>query len=147
MRLGLRKIEWIDSALLHDYSMVAPGSTIRLSSYIKNGGQLRPLPFTPETANMEETWQDDTDGIYSYLDFNAAIRRNKDEFKDVLQQLTGKKAVWLLTLNSGVQYIIGSPEFVPSFKYSDSISGQSSSEFSIRISNDSLHGLLKNQPE
>lgn len=147
MRLGIRKIEWIDSALVHDYSVLAPGSSLDFSSYIKAGGSLAELPFTTETANMEEQWMDTDAGQYSRMSFKASVRRNKDSYKDVLQQLTGKKAIYKLTLVSGREIIIGSPEYVPTFTFTDSISGNSNSEFSISIENESAHGLLDNRPE
>ena len=56
----------------------------------------------------------------------------------------GRKCIWVLTLISGVQYIIGSREFVPKVTYSDGVSGLSSSEFTLRIENESLHGILLN---
>lgn len=144
MRLGIRKIEWIDAAQVNDYSCVAPGSSVRLAGFIKDGGTLTELPFVPEVANFEEQWLIGDDGQYSSAIFDAAIRRDKAGFKPVLMKLQGKKAIWLLTLINGEQWVIGSPECVPTFSFSDTMSGISSSELAINISCESLHGVLKN---
>ena len=59
MHLGIRKIEYIDSTSLHDYSMLPPGSRLDISDFIKSGFGFSELPFTPETGNLEEQWIDD----------------------------------------------------------------------------------------
>ena len=89
-------------------------------------------------------WFDDDQGKHSNASFSASIRRNKDAFKQTLQALVGRKCVYKLTLISGIEYIIGSREYVPKFTYSDGVSGLSSSEFTINIENESIHGLLVN---
>lgn len=144
MHLGIRKIEYIDSTSLHDYSMLPPGSRLDISDFIKSGFGFSELPFTPETANLEEQWIDDNNGKHSQVSFSASIRKGKDSHKSLLQSLVGRKCVWKLTLISGLVYIIGSREYVPKFTYSDGVSGLSSSEFNINIDNESLHGLLVN---
>jgi len=144
MRLGIRKIEYIDSSHLYDYSVLPAGSSLNISSYIKSGHSFSELPFTPETGNLDEQWADDDSGQRSNAQFSASIRRNKDAYKSTLQGLVGRKCIWKLTLTSGVEYIIGSPEYIPRFTYSDGVSGQSSSEFTINIENESTHGLLVN---
>lgn len=103
------------------------------------------MPFTPETADLEEQWSDDETGKYSSVSFNGSIRKDKEQYRKLLQSLLGRKCIWKLTLISGVEYIIGSREYVPKFTYSDGVSGLSSSEFSIRIENESIHGLLLNK--
>lgn len=145
MKLGIRKIEYIDSTRLYDYSMLPPGSSLSLASFIHQGYYLSELPFTPETGDLEEHWLDDDGGKHSNVAFNAAIRRNKDSYKSLLQQLVGRKCVWLLTLISGQQYIIGSKEFVPKFTYGEGVSGLSSSEFNVTIELESVHGILINE--
>ena len=142
MILGIRKIEYIDSAYVNDYSQVIPGSSINLSSYLVSGHTLSQLPFTQETGDLQESWADDDAGQLSKVTFSASIRRNKDSYRTILQSLLGRKCVWVLTLISGVKYIIGSRQFVPKFTYSDGVSGLSSSEFSIKLENESLHGIL-----
>lgn len=144
MLLGIRKLEYIDSQNLYDFSQLAPGSSLKISNYIKSGCQFTALPFTPETGDLAEQWFDDDQGKHSNASFSASIRRNKDAFKNTLQALVGRKCVWKLTLISGIEYIIGSREYVPKFTYSDGVSGLSSSEFTINIENESIHGLLVN---
>lgn len=144
MRLGIRKLEYIDSAHLHDFSQLPAGSSLKISNFIKAGHSFSQLPFTPETGELDEKWSDDDGGQMSRVSFNAAIRQNKDAYKSTLQALVGRKCIWKLSLTSGVEYIIGSKEYVPKFTYGDGVSGQSSSEFSISIENESLHGLLVN---
>lgn len=145
MMLGIRKIEYIDSAHIHDFSMLNPGSAFDVSSFIHQDHSFAELPFTPETADLEENWSDDEGGAYSSAIFNASIRKNKEQYRSLLQNLLGRKCIWKLTLISGVEYIIGSKEFLPKFTYSDGVSGLSSSEFTIRIENDSTHGILLNR--
>lgn len=145
MLLGIRKIEYLDSSQIHDFSMLSPGSSLNVSAYIKEGSSFSQLPFTPETADLEEQWSDDETGKYSSVSFNGSIRKDKEQYRKLLQSLLGRKCIWKLTLISGVEYIIGSREYVPKFTYSDGVSGLSSSEFSIRIENESIHGLLLNK--
>ena len=144
MRLGIRKLEYISSTHLHDFSELPAGSSLRVTNFIKPGHSFSQLPFTPETGSLSEVWSNDDAGQKSKVSFKASIRQNKDAYKSILQALVGRKCVWKLTLTSGVEYIIGSKEYVPKFTYSDGVSGQSSSEFSISIENESLHGLLVN---
>lgn len=146
MKLGIKKIEHIGVEWLDDYSAVAPGSSIDITAYIKVGGSFSPLPFTVETGEFEESWNVDSRGRLSSVSFNASVRRDKETFRRELMNLSGRKSVWLLTLVSGKQYIIGSPEYVPLFTYSDGVSGISRSEFNISLRNDSLHGILLNNP-
>jgi hypothetical protein len=145
MKLGIRKIEYIDTSRLYDYSTLAPGSTLDVRNFIQSGYHFTELPFTPETGDLEEHWQDDDGGQFSKISFNAAIRRNKSSYKSTLQQLVGRKCVWKLTLISGLEYLLGSKEFVPKFTYGEGVSGLSSSEFNISIDVESIHGLLINQ--
>lgn len=139
--LGLKKLEYIDSRNLNDYSALPPESRIDIASFIKPGKSFAELPFTPETGEFSDSWVTEGRGSLSSVDFRASVRRRKDDYRALLQSLVGKKCVWRLTLVSGVVYIIGSPEFVPTFSYTDSLSGQSRSEFSISLHNDSRHGL------
>lgn len=144
MKLGIRKIEYIDTARIYDYSMLSPGSALNITNFIKSGYDFSELPFTPETGDLEEIWHDDDGGQHSTISFNAAIRRNRDTYKTLLQRLVGKKCVWKLTLVSGKEYIIGSKEYVPKFTYSEGVSGISSSEFNINLELESVHGILHN---
>lgn len=143
--LGIRKIEYLDSNNIHDFSMLAPGSSLDVSLFIKDGHSFSQLPFTPETGDLEERWSDDETGKLSSVEFNASIRKDKENYRPILQNLFGKKCIWKLTLISGVEYIIGSKEYVPTFTYADGVSGLSSSEFTIRIENESTHGLFINK--
>lgn len=146
MKLGIRKLEYIDSARIYDYSTLPPGSSLDVSDFIHTGYAFTDLPFTPETGDLEETWLDDDGGQHSKVTFNGAIRRNKDTYKSILQRLVGRKCVWKLTLISGKEYIIGSKEYVPKFTYGEGVSGLSSSEFNVTIELESVHGLLVNEP-
>ena len=145
MKLGIRKLEYIDTAKIYDYSSLAPGSTLDVRGFIQSGYHFTELPFTPETGDLEEHWQDDDGGQLSNVTFNAAIRRNKDTYKNLLQRLVGRKCVWKMTLISGKEYLIGSKEYVPKFTYGEGVSGLSSSEFNISIERESIHGILLNE--
>ena len=140
--LGIKKIEYCDSTNLHDYSQLAPGSTINLASYLKAGCSFSELPFTVETADLSEQWLDDEGGQHSQVSFSASIRKDKEQYRGLLNRLRGRKAIWKITLVEGKVYVIGSKEFVPTFTWSDGVSGLSSSEFTISIENDSTHGIL-----
>ena len=76
------------------------------------------------------------------MSITIPIRADKDTYRNTLQGLTGKKAIFQLELISGVKYIIGSKEFVPTFTFTDGISGISSSGFTIKIECKSLHGVF-----
>lgn len=145
MMLGIRKIEYIDSAHIYDFSMLPAGSSFDVSAFIHQGHSFSELPFTPETAELEENWSDDEAGASSSAIFNASIRKDKEKYRSLLQSLFGRKCIWKLSLISGVEYIIGSKEFIPKFTYTDGVSGLSSSEFTIKIENDSTHGILLNR--
>lgn len=140
--LGIKKIEWIDSKNLHDYSQLAPGSTLNLSNYIKTGCSFSELPFTVETGDLSERWQEDEGGQHSLASFSASIRKDKEMYRLLLNQLRGRKCVWKITLVEGKVYVLGSKEYVPKMTWSDGVSGLSSSEFTISIENDSTHGIL-----
>ncbi len=140
--LGIRKIEYCDSSNLYDYSQLAPGCTVNLDSYLKDGCSFSELPFTPETGDLSEQWLDDDGGQHSRVSFSASIRRDKELYRRLLNRLRGRKAVWKITLVEGKVYVLGSKEFVPKFTWSDGVSGLSSSEFTISIENESVHGIL-----
>lgn len=142
MRLGIKRIEHIDSLDIYDYSQVRPNGSLDLSAYIREGCSLEELPFTPETAQLQERWTRDSGGKLSKFTFNAAIRADRESFRDTLQKLVGRKHIWRITLVSGKVYVVGSREFVPAFSFDDGVSGISSSEFNISIENDSVHGVL-----
>lgn len=142
MKLGIAKIEYIDSRSLNDYSTMPPGSRFAISSFIKSGAAFAQLPFTPETADLEEQLAIGDNGQISEFSLNASLRKDKEQYRGLLQQLLGKKCIWRVTLISGVKYIVGSPEFVPTFSYADGVSGISANEFNISITNDSTHGVF-----
>ena len=140
MKLGIRNLKYALSSNVADYSMMPPGSSINLSSFVT--GNLVDLPFTPESAEFSESWKYDENGKYSDVNITIPIRSGKDSYRNTLQALTGKKAIFQLELISGVKYIIGSTEFLPTLTVTDGVSGISSSGFSINIKCKSLHGVL-----
>lgn len=138
MKLGISKFEYIDSRSLRDYSGCQPGQSINLSSFIKTGASFVALPFTMETANFSEEWR----GVTSEASFSASVRARREKCRRILQQLKGRKCVFRITRTDGVVMIIGSPEYVPTFSYAETVSGLSSSEFAISVQNTSVHGVL-----
>ena len=140
MKLGIRKIRYIPVTQVGDYSALPAGASINFPAFLD--GPLRDLPFTPETADFTENWRYDDNGRYSEVVVSAAVRANKEDYRPVLQQLAGRKAVFEVELISGVKYVVGSREFIPTFTYSDGISGISSNGFTFQIKNQSLHGAL-----
>lgn len=142
MKLGIKSVEYIQVESVDDYSFLPPGSKFSFSSFIKE--DLKELPFVPDTGNFSESWKSGADGKYSEFTFSATIRRDKEEYRSILQSLTGKRHIFQITLISGVKCVIGSRESVPTFGWSDVVSGTSSNEFTIEISNNSLHGVLIN---
>lgn len=140
MKLGIRNLKYILASHVGDYSMLPPGSTFNFDSFRTSG--LQQLPFTPEAADFQEEWTYDDNGKYSDVTLTVPIRADKDSYRDILQKLTGKKFIFQVELISGVKYIIGSPEFLPTTSFSDGISGISSSGFTLRITCKSLHGVL-----
>lgn len=140
MKLGIRNLKYILATKVSDYSMLPPGSTFNFDSF--RSADLQQLPFTPEAADFSEKWHYDDNGKYSDVTLTVPIRADKDSYRDTLQALTGKKFIFQVELVSGVKYIIGSPEFVPTCEFSDGISGISTSGFTLNISCQSLHGVL-----
>lgn len=140
MKLGIRKIRYVPASQVQDYSQLPAGSTFDFAAF--RNAALQELPFTMDTADFSENWRYDDNGRYSEVVVSAAVRADKETYRPVLQQLTGKKAVFEVELVSGIKYVVGSLEFLPTFTYSDGISGISSNGFSIRIENRSLHGAL-----
>ena len=142
MRLGIRKIEWIFASSLQDYSAIAPGVSVNIDAFVKEGKSFSELPFTPDTASVDEEWVDDGNGQYSKLSLSASIRKDRMQYSSLLARLTGRKTIWKVTLIDGNVYIIGSPEYLPKLTDSNSISGYSSSEFAVSIQCESKHGML-----
>lgn len=140
MKLGIRNLKYVLTSQVSDFSMMPPGSSINLAAFMT--GNLSALPFTPESADFTEKWSYDENGKYSDVSITIPIRADKDAYRNILQGLTGKKAIFQLELISGVKYVIGSKEFVPTFTFTDGISGISSSGFTIKIDCKSLHGVF-----
>ena len=140
MKLGIRNLKYALTSQVSDFSMMPPGSSINLAAFMT--GNLSDLPFTPESADFTEKWSYDENGKYSDVSITIPIRADKDAYRTILQGLTGKKAIFQLELISGVKYVIGSKEFVPTFTFTDGISGISSSGFTIKIDCKSLHGVF-----
>lgn len=140
MKLGIRNLKYALTSQVSDFSMMPPGSSINLAAFMT--GNLSDLPFTPESADFTEKWSYDENGKYSDVSITIPIRADKDAYRNILQGLTGKKAIFQLELISGVKYVIGSREFVPTFTFTDGISGISSSGFTIKIDCKSLHGVF-----
>lgn len=140
MKLGIRNLKYALTSQVSDFSMMPPGSTINIAAFLT--GELSALPFTPESADFTEKWSYDENGKYSDVSITIPIRADKDAYRNILQGLTGKKAIFQLELISGVKYVIGSREFVPTFTFTDGISGISSSGFTIKIDCKSLHGVF-----
>lgn len=140
MKLGIRNLKYALTSQVSDFSMMPPGSSINLAAFMT--GNLSDLPFTPESADFTEKWSYDENGKYSDVSITIPIRADKDAYRNILQGLTGKKAIFQLELISGVKYVIGSKEFLPTFTFTDGISGISSSGFTIKIDCKSLHGVF-----
>ena len=140
MKLGIRAIRYIPASSVDDYSYLAPGSSFSLSSFIH--GSLTELPFTPETGDISEQWRYDDNGKYSDFRFKVSIRANREKYRSVLQQLEGQRNIYEIETTDGRKYVIGSREYLPTFTYTDTVSGQSTSQFSIDISLNSIHGAL-----
>ena len=88
MRLGIRNIEYIPAQNVRDYSSLPAGSSVNFSDFLLS--DLKKLPFTPETGDFLENWLDDENGKYSDFTFSASVRRNKEEYRDLLQMLLRK---------------------------------------------------------
>ena len=140
MRLGIRSISYVGIDNVKDFSMLPPGTTFELNSFLT--ANMKKLPFVPESAQLDEKWTYDDNGRYSDVSFSAPIRANKDEYRSILQFLTGKRCIFQIELNSGKKYVIGSKQFIPTFTFTDTVSGNSSSGFIIKIACKSLHGVL-----
>ena len=140
MKLGIRKIRYIHASQVDDYSQLPAGASFDFSAF--RNGDLRELPFTLDTADFTENWHYDENGRYSEVTASAAVRAYKEEYRPVLQQLAGRKYIFEVELISGVKYVVGSREFIPTFTYSDGISGISTNGFTFQIQNRSLHGAL-----
>lgn len=140
MKVGIRKLRYIPISSVGDFSMAPVGGTINLPDFLD--GDLIDLPFTPETADLTEEWNYDDNGKYSEASFSAQIRADREKYRPVIQKLAGRKHIFEVERIDGVKCIFGSVEFPPTFTYGDSLSGNSSSAFSIRISLRSLHGIL-----
>lgn len=143
MKVGIRNIRYIPVNQIGDYSMLPPGASFNLSAFLN--GDLQELPFTPESADFSENWPDDDKGNHSDVSLSAIIRADKESVRPVLMQLQGKKHIFEVELINGLKYVIGSKEYVPTFSFSDNLSGISKNSFSIKITNKSLHGVLFNK--
>lgn len=140
MQLGIRKIRYIHASQVDDFSQLPAGATFDFAAF--RNGALQELPFTMDTADFTENWRYDDNGRYSEVTASAAVRADKELYRPVLQQLAGRKYIFEVELISGVKYVIGSREFLPTFTYSDGISGISTNGFTFQIQNKSLHGAL-----
>jgi len=141
MKLGVRKISHAPASSVAPISALPPGSPLKLSAILTTGS-FTELPFTPETADISENWNYDDNGKYSDYSLTASLRAGKETYRPALAALTGRKHVFLVELINGEKFLIGSPEFVPTFTYSDGISGISTSGFTFKIALKSLHGAF-----
>lgn len=140
MKLGIKKIQYIHRTKVKDFGSLPAGSTVKLDNFLTDS--LSDLPFTPEIIDFLENWNIDDNGRFSEVDITSVVRANKDAHRPTLQKLTGNQHIFVLTLLSGLRYIVGTSSEVPTFSWTDKISGISSSEFAIKIHNKSLHGVF-----
>lgn len=140
MKLGIKAMRYFPAAGCMNFGYLPAGSTVDLATVLD--GSPQQLPFTPETADLAEEWTYDTGGRSSLAQFSAEIRANREQYRDVLQLLTGRRFLFEVETIDGKRYIIGSPGYPPTFTWSDRVSGISKSAFSINISCRSLHGVL-----
>lgn len=142
MKLGIRKIRYVHVANVRDFSFLSRGSKFDFRAYLS--ADPTELPFTVETAILKEQHIYDDNGHYSNIDFSASIRAEKEVSRQQMQELTGRNHIFEVETVAGTRYVIGSKEFLPSFEFEDSLSGNSKNEFIIHISCKSLHGALFN---
>lgn len=140
MKLGIKKIQYIHQSKVKDFGSLPTGSQIKLENFLSDS--LSDLPFTPEIADFLEDWGIDDNGRSSSVEITAVVRANKDEHRHTLNKLLGRQHIFVVTLLSGLRYVVGSPSSIPSFTWTDKISGISSSEFAFKITNRSIHGIL-----
>lgn len=138
MKPGIRTIEYAPASSFDDFSQLPAGCPISLSDYLT--GSLSTLPFTQDSANISEKWNYDERGRSCDFTLTAALRVDKDSWRPVLRKMTGRKCLFVVTLVSGERYVIGSPQFLPTFTFEDGISGISSDGFTFQISCQNLQG-------
>lgn len=138
MKPGVRSILYAPASSFDDFSCIPAGSSIRLSDHLS--GFLSNLPFTQDSVSVAEKWKYDENGRSCDFTLSAALRVDKDSWRPVLRRMTGKKYIFVVTLISGEQYIIGSHQYMPVFTFEDGMSGISSDGFTFQISHQSLHG-------
>lgn len=141
MKIGIRSIKYIAAHRVIDYSYLPAAARMNFNACIMEGS-LKDLPFTPETADVSEMWEEDDRGRYSIYSLKASVRGRKEEHRSTINQLVGMNHIFLVELLDGTKTVVGSRQFLPTFKATDSLSGNSKSEFNIQIDLRSLHGVL-----
>jgi hypothetical protein len=140
MKLGIKKIEFIQAALCKDWSYMPRSGQIKLSNFISDS--LQELPFTMDTGVFEEKWEKTSAGIRSVVNISGSIRQNRYESSAKMMDLLRGNYVFVITTNEGIKYIIGSIISPIKFSYTDSVSNISMSEYSFNAECETLHGAL-----
>lgn len=139
MKIGIAKIETIDAVNVRDFSFYAPGSSFSLSPFLKS--QLREIKFTEGTANIEETWSDESGGKLSTMVVEGINRiQRKKHHLDLLKNIYQDQVLRVTLKNKNV-LIVGSSMFPGRFTLSNSITGTDTDDKTFTFTCKSPHGI------
>ena len=140
MRLGIKKIEALSVSRIKDFSFLPDGCKFHLGDYIS--GTPEELPFIVENVEYNEDWVEDSNGKYSNFSLTGLTRKKKEEVRPIFNRLVSTKNIYIISFIDGQKAVVGSKEFIPKFKFSDSASGISKTDLKFTIELQSLHGVL-----
>lgn len=140
MKLGIKKIQCIPSALCADWSYYPAGSVIDIQPFVN--GEFLELEGTQNTLAYKERWSDDENGCKSSIAITGSIRRSSVSGKQQLGALLGKGQIVLIFSVEGPVLVVGSKEMPSKITFEESYEGLSLKELPFLISCESTHGAL-----
>lgn len=138
MKIGIHKIETIDSVNVRDFSFFSPGSTISLNSFLKS--PMREIIFTEGTATYEEAWSEESGGKLSTITISGVNRMSGVSATQILLRNLYQSQVLRITLKNKTQMIVGSLMFPAKFSLTDSIDGVTTHDKRFTFECKSPHG-------
>lgn len=140
MKIGIKKIEFIDCSNTKNWGFLGRNASANISEFL-NGPMLE-QKFIQDTVNLEEEWLEDSGGLYSVVTTSASIRVNSESVKrQFMASFMGRIAFRVTTVDNWI-YIIGSTDFPARLNLKWLTTGTSLVECQFTIYCKSLHGMI-----
>lgn len=140
MKLGIKKVEFIEASKCQDWSFLERNASFRSSSFIS--GEWKDLKFSDQFCTFQEEWLEDENGKHSSISVTGNDRLAQSVADEIIPLLLNPEYIYRITTINGYCFIIGSVNYMPRFLFSKVLEGINTYQVIWTITSKSPHGAL-----